>query len=52
MLIFHFGILQFEKCWEIISQPEELVEFIKLKPPSVKGRLGVAYVADRSRHPV
>lgn len=52
MLIFYFGILQFEKCWEIISQPEELVEFIKPKPPSARDRLGVAYVADSSRHPV
>lgn len=52
MLIFYFEILQFEKCWEIISQPVELVEFIKQRPPSVRDRLGVAYVADRSRHPV
>ena len=30
----------------------EWIVFIKTKPPSVSGRLGVAYLADRSRHPV
>ncbi len=49
MLIFYFEILQLEKCWDIISQPVEMVEFIKQIPPSVRERLGVAYVADRSR---
>ncbi len=29
MLIFYFGILQFGKCWELISQPVELVELKK-----------------------
>ncbi len=50
MLIFYFGILQFGKCWELISQPVELVEFIKQRSPSTMNRLGVAYVADSSRH--
>lgn len=52
MLIFYFEILQLEKCWGVISQPVEMVEFIKQRAPSVRNRLGVAYVADRSRHPV
>ena len=51
-LFFYFGILQFGKCWELISQPVELVEFIKQRSPSTMNRLGVAYVADSSRHPV
>lgn len=52
LLIFIFEILQFGPCWQIIRLPAELVEFIKTKPPSVSKRLGVAFEADRSRHPV
>lgn len=52
MIIVCFGILQFGKCWDIISQSVELVEFIKQRPPSARNKLGVDYVADRSRHPV
>lgn len=52
MLIFTFGIIQFGCCWKTIPTVTELVEFIKSKPLSVNGMLGVAYIADRSRHPV
>lgn len=52
LLIFIFEILQFGPCWRIIRLPAELVEFIKTEPPSVSKRLGVAFEADRSRHPV
>ena len=51
MLIFTFGILQFSLCWRIIPALIELVKFIKQPTPSVSGMLGVAYIADRSRHP-
>lgn len=51
MLIFTFGILQFGWCWKIITPLTELVKFIKIRPPSVSGMLGVAYIADRSMHP-
>lgn len=52
MLIITFGIIQFGCCWRIIVPVTELVKFIKSKPLSVNGRLGVVYIADRSRHPV
>lgn len=51
MLIFTFGILQFGFCWRIIRTLTELVKFIKKQAPSVSGMLGVAYIADRSKHP-
>lgn len=52
MLIFTFGILQFGLCWRIIPALIELVKFIKQPPPSVSRMLGVAFIADRSMHPV
>ena len=52
MLIFTFGILQFGLCWRIMRALIELVKFIKQPIPAVSGMLGVAYIADRSRHPV
>lgn len=40
--------------WGITNKPwiERQVKFIKSKPPSVNGMLGVSYIADKSRHPV
>lgn len=51
MILFTFGILQFGLCWRIMPELIELVKFIKIRPPSVSGMLGVAYIADRSMHP-
>lgn len=51
MLIFTFGIIQIGWCWKTITPLVELVKFIRIRPPSASGMLGVAYIADRSRHP-
>lgn len=50
MLIFKWGILGFTFEW-FIFQEFESVKYIKQHIRS-RGRLGSAYEADRSRHPV
>lgn len=50
MMIINYGILSFG--WlSIIELPSEWIEYKKTKLPSACGRRGVAYEADRSRHP-
>ena len=51
MIIINYGILSFG--WlSIIEVPSEWIEYKKSIVPSVSGRRGVVYEADRSRHPV
>ena len=50
MIIIHCGILSFGYI-SIMDLPSEWIEYIKTKLPSACGRRGVAYEADRSRHP-
>lgn len=33
-------------------EPKGRIKFIKQKPESVNGILGIAYITDKSRHPV
>lgn len=49
-----FGISLPFFYWGTESKPliERQVKFIKSKPMSVNGMIGVAYIADKSRHPV
>lgn len=50
MIIINYDILLF--WWlSIIEMPSEWIEYKKTIVPSVSGRHGVAYEADRSRHP-
>ena len=51
MIIINCGILPFGYI-SVIDLPSEWIEYKKTKSPSVCGRHGVAYEADRSRHPV
>ena len=51
MLVINYGILPFG--WiSIIDLLCEWIEYKKSIAPSVYGRHGVVYEADRSRHPV
>lgn len=50
MIIINYDIIPFG-CILIIDLMSEWIEYIKTKSPSVCGRHGVAYEADRSRHP-
>ena len=51
MIIINYGILPFG--WiSIIDLLCEWIEYKKSIAPSVSGRRGVVYEADRSRHPV
>ena len=50
MIIINYGILPFGYI-SIIDLPSKWIEYIKIKALSVCGRRGVAYEADRSRHP-
>lgn len=54
MLVFTFGVFQFGVGWGVIRAHEELVKFIKQKPPSDRQpywRLW-KWISDRSRHEV
>lgn len=54
MLVFTFGVFQLGVCWDIIQPTEELVKFIKSKPPSdrLPYRRLWKWISDRSRHDV
>lgn len=50
MIIINYGILPFGYI-SIIDLMSEWIEYRKTRSPSVCSRHGVAYEADRSRHP-
>ena len=50
MIIINYGILPFGYI-SVVDLMFEWIEYKKTKLPSVCGRRGVAYEADRSRHP-
>lgn len=50
MIIYEWDILSFRPIW-VMNLPSEWIEYKKTTQPSVCGRKGVFYEADRSRHP-
>lgn len=51
LIIIETGISLFGIQWRVIPLFSEWIKFIKSKPQSVRGMIGVAYSADRSMHP-
>lgn len=52
MLIFTFGIIQFNLCWAIIADPVKLVKFIKERLKTLRQPIyGICYAAVPSEHP-